>query len=76
MICSAGNSGPEDPEDTIQGDADVLLPSPSVAPPSAEPSAESTPLQAESGGSLKGSLEEQSLKELVLGISSHHGKLP
>ena len=63
---SAGNTEPEDPEDTTQGQADVLLPSPTVAPPSALPSAESTPLQAESGGSLKGSPEEQSLKELVL----------
>jgi TIR domain len=62
----AGNTEPEDPEDTIQGHADALLPSPSVASPSAVPSAESTPLQAESSGILKGSPEEQSLKELVL----------
>jgi hypothetical protein len=58
---SAGNTEPEDPEDTIQSQADVLLPS-----PSAVPSAKSTPLQAESGGSMKASPEEQSLKELVL----------
>jgi hypothetical protein len=64
---SAGSTEPEDPEDTIQGQADVLLPSPSVAPPSALPSAESaSPLQAESGGSLNTSPEEQSLRELVL----------
>jgi hypothetical protein len=60
---SAGNI---EAEDTIQSQADLLLPSPSVDPPSAPPSAETTPLQAESGGSLKGSQEEQSLKELVL----------
>jgi TIR domain len=63
---SAGSTEPEDPEDTIQGQAEVLLPSPSVASPSALPLAESTPLQTESGGSLRGSTEEQSLKELVL----------
>jgi TIR domain len=61
-----GNTEPEAPEDTIQGLGDVLSPSPSIASPSAVPSAESTPLQAESGGILKGSPEEQSLKELVL----------
>ena len=63
---SAGNTEAEGPEDTIQGQADVPLPSPSVALPSAVPSAESTPLQAESGGSLKDSPEEQSIRELVL----------
>jgi TIR domain len=63
---SAGNTEPDDPQDTIQGHADILLPSPPAVSPSGVPSAESTPLQAESGGILKGSPEEQSLKELVL----------
>ena len=63
---SAGNTEPENPEDTIQGQADVLLPSPSLTPPSAVPSTESTPLQAERGGSLKATPEEQSVRELVL----------
>jgi TIR domain len=63
---SAGNTEPDDPQDTIQGHADVLVPSPPVVSPSGVPSAESTPLEAESGGILKGSPEEQSLKELVL----------
>ena len=63
---SAGKTEAQVPEDTIQGQADVPLPSPSVAPPSAVASAESTPLQAESGGSLKDSPEEQSIRELVL----------
>jgi hypothetical protein len=57
----AGSTEPENPEDAIQGQADVLLPSPSLAPP-----VESTPLQAQSGGSLRTSPEEESLKELVL----------
>jgi hypothetical protein len=63
---SAGKTAAEDPEDTIQGQADVPLPSPSVAPPSAVASAELTPLQAERGGSLKDSPEKQSIRELVL----------
>jgi hypothetical protein len=58
---AAGNTEPENPEDTIQSQADVSLPSPSAAP-----SVESTPVQTQSGGSLKASPEEQSLKELVL----------
>jgi TIR domain-containing protein len=58
---AAGSTEPENPEDSIQGQADVLLPSPSVAPPE-----ESTPLPAQSGGSLRASPEEESLKELVL----------
>jgi TIR domain len=56
---AAGNTEPENPEDTIQ--ADVLLPSSSVVP-----SAESTPSPAPSDESLKASPEEQSLRELVL----------
>jgi hypothetical protein len=57
---------PAPDSDLEQKVADDQLPSPPVASPSGVPSAESTPLQAESGGILKGSPEEQSLKELVL----------
>ena len=57
---------PAPDSDLEQKAADDQLPSPPVASPSAVPSAESTPLKAETGGILKGSPEEQSLKELVL----------
>jgi hypothetical protein len=47
--------------ETKQSQADVPL-----SPPSVPPSAESTPLEGQSGRSLKASSEKQSLKELVL----------
>jgi hypothetical protein len=61
----AGNTEPGIPEDTIQGQGDVLLPSPSASPTSAILSPEATPLEVPSGASSKASPEEQSLKELV-----------
>jgi hypothetical protein len=57
---------PAPDSDLEQKAADDQLPSPHVASPSAVPSAESTPLKAETGRILKDSPEEQSLKELVL----------
>jgi TIR domain-containing protein len=58
---AAGSTEPENPEDTMKSQADLLLPSASVVPP-----VESTPREVKSDGSLKALPEEQSLKELVL----------
>ena len=60
-VPAAGSTEPENPEDTVQGQTDVPLPSP-TAPPAAEP----TPVQGPSDGNLQAAPEEQSLKELVL----------
>jgi hypothetical protein len=64
---AAGDTEPENPEDTIQIQAEDPLPSPSAAPSmeSIPPETPSGGLETPSRGSLQ-ALDEQSLKELVL----------